>query len=29
LLPPIAVRWICHQYGIDEEDLHMVIRGHK
>jgi transcriptional regulator with XRE-family HTH domain len=21
LLPPIAVRWICHQYGIDEEDL--------
>ena len=21
LLPPIAVRWICQQYGIDEEDL--------
>ena len=21
MLPPIAVHWICHQYGIDEEDL--------
>lgn len=21
ILPPVAVRWICHQYGIDEDDL--------
>ena len=21
LLPPVAVKWICGQYGIDEKDL--------
>jgi hypothetical protein len=21
MLPPVAVKWICGQYGIDEEEL--------